>query len=371
MLEQGFQRELRAILYPLLYPGGKAPKEAVGGVPLPPLEGQFKESAPRIILTSATMTQMVQKSLGDNPKTSKLAVTAKKNFVKKRAENDSDNKNNKNNDPQQRPGEPPQTLKLPPMNIISAPGLHRTVPRLDQVFVDVGQTDKISLLVDVVSSQSRKRQGELGATIIFCNTAASVRAVQFALSEARIESLSYHGELNSALRTENLKRFQQGASGMSSITQGTEPITVLICTDLAARGLDIPAVDHVVMFDFPLNALDYLHRSGRTARGDRKGRVTALVAKRDKVLATAIEQAVTKGEALDGLSSRKSDYLPGAKLGVKPKQQRQSQQDRRGPGGGGSGRPQQRTGGVAASRSTSGGGKSKGGGRSGRQGQGR
>jgi superfamily II DNA/RNA helicase len=241
--------------------------------------------------------------------------------------------------------------------------------------------------VDVVSSQARKRKGELGATIIFCNTATSVRAVQFALAEARIESLSYHGELNSAVRTENLKRFQQGASGKTSapsttsITgiqgqehQGTsgEPITVLVCTDLAARGLDIPAVDHVVMFDFPLNALDYLHRSGRTARGDRKGRVTALVAKRDKVLATAIEQAVTKGEALDGLSSRKSDYLPGAKLGVQPKRQPQSQQqDRRVPGGGGSGRPQQRTGGVAASRSTSGGGKSKGGGRSGRQGQGK
>ena len=76
----------------------------------------------------------------------------------------------------------------------------------------------------------------------------------------------------------------------------------------------------MVMFDFPLNALDYLHRSGRTARGvadettHGKGKVTALVAKRDKVLATAIENAVLKGEPLDGLSSRKSDYLPGGRL---------------------------------------------------------
>ena len=74
------------------------------------------------------------------------------------------------------------------------------------------------------------------------------------------------------------------------------------------------------MFDFPLNALDYLHRSGRTARGvadettKGNGKVTALVAKRDKVLATAIENAVLKGEPLDGLSSRKSDYLPGGRL---------------------------------------------------------
>lgn len=79
----------------------------------------------------------------------------------------------------------------------------------------------------------------------------------------------------------------------------------------------------MIMFDFPLNALDYLHRSGRTARGvadeakDGKGKVTALVAKRDKVLATAIENAVLKGEPLDGLSSRKSDYLPGGRLNLK------------------------------------------------------
>jgi superfamily II DNA/RNA helicase len=75
----------------------------------------------------------------------------------------------------------------------------------------------------------------------------------------------------------------------------------------------------VVMFDFPLNALDYLHRSGRTARGvlgDRQGngRVTALVSKRDKVLANGIENAVSAGEPLDGLSSRKSDYLPGGRI---------------------------------------------------------
>lgn len=100
----------------------------------------------------------------------------------------------------------------------------------------------------------------------------------------------------------------------------------------------MPAVDHVVMFDFPLNSIDYLHRAGRTARGVNQrdvqgnpqgragsGRVTALVMKRDKVLAKAIEGAVQRGEPLDALSSRKSDYLPGGKLGgqsQKPKAKR-------------------------------------------------
>lgn len=285
MLEQGFQRELREILYPLLYVR-KPEKDN-----LAPLE--LKKDAPQIVMTSATMTQSIQKLIGDNPKTSKLSVTAKRLHVGGETSQD-------------------PKLQLPPMKIISAPGLHKAIPRLDQIFVDVGSTDKISLLVDVVSSQRSK------ATMIFCNTASSVQAVQYALAESRLETLSYHGELNSIARSENLQRFRKGASGELSEDGSIEP-SVLVCTDLAARGLDIPQVDHVVMFDFPLNAMDYLHRSGRTARGEGLGKVTALVAKRDKVLAMAIEQAVRRGDPLDGLSSRKSDYVPGARFGVKSK----------------------------------------------------
>jgi superfamily II DNA/RNA helicase len=53
------------------------------------------------------------------------------------------------------------------------------------------------------------------------------------------------------------------------VTVGEEKI--LVCTDIAARGLDIPEVDHVIMFDFPLNSVDYIHRAGRCGRAGRKG----------------------------------------------------------------------------------------------------
>jgi len=309
MLEQGFSRELRQLLYPLLYTNG-----AQRAAKTTQTEGEeeimeLKPDAPRLICTSATMTQAVQRLIGDNPKKSSLAISARKNFVKqqqRQPQQDPEQQKQRNNENN---NGPPVKLVLPKFRIISAPGLHKTVPRLEHIFVDVGNTDKLSLLVDVISSRQNNNNNDEAKTIIFCNTAASVRAVQYALGEARIgDTLAYHGELNSKIRNENLQAFRGKKTDDATIKNEN----VLVCTDLAARGLDVPAVDHVIMFDFPLNSLDYLHRSGRTARGTTgKGRVTALVAKRDKVLAIAIENAILRGDALDGLSSRKSDYGPG------------------------------------------------------------
>ncbi|KAG6406188.1 hypothetical protein SASPL_133787 [Salvia splendens] len=75
----------------------------------------------------------------------------------------------------------------------------------------------------------------------------------------------------------------------------------LVCTDLAARGLDLD-VDHVIMFDFPSNSIDYLHRTGRTARMGAKGKVTSLIARKNLILATRIEEAIMKNESLESLS---------------------------------------------------------------------
>jgi superfamily II DNA/RNA helicase len=307
MLEQGFAAQLREILYPCLY--HKQPDQAVDPV------ADLVDTAPRIILTSATMTQSIQKMLEDADTTG--VVSAKRHY-RKQSDDDVSVDGKK------------IAMILPPMRVLKAAGLHKAVPRLKQVFVDVGGADKISLLVDIVAGSggdgaalSAADQDSTALTMVFCNTAQSVRAVQYALAEARIESLSYHGELNSAARQDNLRAFRSAGRASSGSGSGIDPkqaARVLVCTDLAARGLDVPEVDHVVMFDFPLNALDYLHRSGRTARGmagDRtgNGRVTALVMKRDKVLANAIETAVMAGKPLDGLSSRKTDYLPGGRLG--------------------------------------------------------
>ncbi|GFP78992.1 dead-box ATP-dependent RNA helicase 39 [Phtheirospermum japonicum] len=83
------------------------------------------------------------------------------------------------------------------------------------------------------------------------------------------------------IRIENLEKFKSN--------DGDCP--TLVCTDLAARGLDLD-VDHI----------DYLHRTGRTARMGAKGKVTSLIAKKDSMLAARIEEAVTKNESLESVS---------------------------------------------------------------------
>lgn len=187
---------------------------------------------------------------------------------------------------------------LPELRTLESPQLHRAVASATHVAVDVtGGGDKLNDLDGVLAANRE------GKALVFCNTVASCRAVEHALRERSRDPellFCYHGDMNSREREASLIAFR--AAGDSG---------VLVATDLAARGLDVPDVGHVVMFDFPRNPVDYLHRSGRTARAGAKGRVTALVAKADRVLATAVARAVAAGEPLDGLSSDKKAYAPG------------------------------------------------------------
>ncbi|KAJ1917632.1 hypothetical protein H4219_003094 [Mycoemilia scoparia] len=73
---------------------------------------------------------------------------------------------------------------------------------------------------------------------------------------------------------------------------------VLVCTDILSRGVDTLGVSHVILYDFPTTAIDYLHRCGRTARAGSKGKVTALVTKRDRRLATMIRLAIKQGAVI-------------------------------------------------------------------------
>lgn len=190
------------------------------------------------------------------------------------------------------------------MKIVEVDGFHKALPNVRHTMVDLKGKDKLAVLGDVLHS----RRGQHARTMVFCNTIDSCRALAYHLEMSSSSDIrrdlfaSYHGDLKSDERERNLEDFRDGHC------------QYLICTDIAARGLDIPDVDHVVMFDFPLNPIDYLHRSGRTGRAGREGFVTALVSKRDYVLSSAIESAISRKMPLDSLSSSKRDYLSTGKL---------------------------------------------------------
>ncbi|KAG2586520.1 hypothetical protein PVAP13_5NG055500 [Panicum virgatum] len=139
-----------------------------------------------------------------------------------------------------------------------------------------GAENKLEALLQVLEPSLAKGN----KVMVFCNTLNSSRAVDHFLTENQIYTVNYHGEVPAEERVENLNKFRK--------EEGDCP--TLVCTDLAARGLDLD-VDHVIMFDFPSNSIDYLHRTGRTARMGAKGKVTSLVAKKDVALATRIEEA--------------------------------------------------------------------------------
>ncbi|RYR62286.1 hypothetical protein Ahy_A04g019743 [Arachis hypogaea] len=151
--------------------------------------------------------------------------------------------------------------------------LHKRISSARHNFIKLsGSENKLEALLQLLVPSRAKGN----KVMVFCNTLDSNRAVNHYLVENMIHTINYHGE------------------------NDIDDRPTLVCTDLATRGLDLD-VDHVVMFDFPLNSIDYLHRTGRTARMGAKGKVTSLVTKKDLILATRIEEAMRKNESLEAI----------------------------------------------------------------------
>jgi len=106
--------------------------------------------------------------------------------------------------------------------------------------------------------------------IVFCNRKRDVDIVAKSLSVHGISSAPIHGDLAQSLRTETLEKFKNGE------------IKILVASDVAARGLDVPSVSHVFNYDVPNHSEDYVHRIGRTGRAGRKGDTVMLVARLDE-----------------------------------------------------------------------------------------
>ncbi|MEM6781855.1 MAG: DEAD/DEAH box helicase [Pseudomonadota bacterium] len=147
---------------------------------------------------------------------------------------------------------------------------------------------------------------------VFLNRKRDIDGLASALKKGGYAAAPLHGDMIQSKRTETLDKFRSG------------DVTILVCSDVAARGLDIKGVSHVFNYDIPFNADDYVHRIGRTGRAGMKGRAWNIATDDDKKFIDAIEKLIKTSipvEKLSGQDNKPSSDQIRAKSPAKSKSQ--------------------------------------------------
>ena len=146
-----------------------------------------------------------------------------------------------------------------------------TVARVKQSWLKVEPWDKRKLLVHLLTHEKP------GLTVVFCRTKRTVDDVTRHLERKNIDAHAIHGDMYQRKRNQVMDRLRDGELG------------VLVASDLAARGLDVDGISHVINYDIPEDPEVYIHRIGRTARAGRTGVAWTLVTPEQGPLLTNVE----------------------------------------------------------------------------------
>lgn len=167
-----------------------------------------------------------------------------------------------------------------------------TASTVSQGLAIVDQMDKREALRRLL------KQETVTNALIFCNRKRDVEILFKSLTKHGFNPVRLHGDMPQSKRTETLEAFRKGDTGL------------MVCSDVAARGLDIKGLSHVFNFDVPIHAEDYVHRIGRTGRAGKEGRALTLAARDDSKHVAAIEKLIGKEIpriAIDGLTAEFAD----------------------------------------------------------------
>ncbi|XP_020106886.1 DEAD-box ATP-dependent RNA helicase 13 isoform X2 [Ananas comosus] len=148
--------------------------------------------------------------------------------------------------------------------------------KLEQSFIECGEEDKDAYLYYMLSVHGQ------GRTMVFCTSIAALRHISSLLRILDITSWTLHAQMQQRARLKAIDRFRGNENG------------VLVATDVAARGLDIPHVRTVVHYQLPHSAEVYIHRSGRTARASADGCCIALISPSDKTKFYSLCKSLSK-----------------------------------------------------------------------------
>lgn len=152
----------------------------------------------------------------------------------------------------------------------------------------VGMDDKRFFLERLINENSERK------ILVFVRTKVRAERVMKALERVGIESRTIHGDKEQHDRLVVMSQFRSGA------------VKVLVATDVSARGIDIPDVDYVVNYDLPDVAENYVHRVGRTGRGDKKGLAVSFCSPEEKAVLAEIESFLQN--SIRVLEIRKTEY---------------------------------------------------------------
>lgn len=150
-----------------------------------------------------------------------------------------------------------------------------TVANIRQVYYEVGKRDKFEILARVLDYEVPT------SAIIFCRTKLEVDSIGQRLNAHGHLAETLHGDLNQVQRDRVMARFRSGQ------------IDLLIATDVAARGLDVEQISHVINYDLPVDPEVYVHRIGRTGRAGRTGLAISLVTPRERRLLQVIQKVTS------------------------------------------------------------------------------
>jgi len=209
---------------------------------------------------------------------------------------------------------------------------------VEQAFALVQNRDKRKALRHLLGSEDVRN------ALIFCNRKRDVAILHRSLHRHGFNVGALHGDMPQSRRTETLQGFKSGE------------ITLLVCSDVAARGLDIEGLSHVFNFDVPPNPDDYVHRIGRTGRAGRSGRSFTLATAGDAKQVSAIMRHMRQDipqitiDGLEAPSQEETEESPRrrgrgkAKDQARDKDQSRDKDRGRERGRGGRGKPPEKTG---------------------------
>ena len=151
-----------------------------------------------------------------------------------------------------------------------------TVDEVEQYYIAATPDTKLQILLKIMDTERP------GLAIVFCGTKRGAKKLAARLKDFSLNAREIHGDLVQSKREKIMDRFRDGK------------VQILVATDVASRGIDVNNITHIINYDIPFRAEDYVHRIGRTGRMNRGGKAFTLLTREDGELMTEIEMFINR-----------------------------------------------------------------------------